>query len=396
MRLLFVNYEFPPVGGGAAYASFAIAREFAALGHQVDFLTAATPSTSRDEQVDGVRIFRVRCYRRNIHDIGFAGALSFIVFAAPRLRTLARSIPYDAYHYFFGLPTGILSCIPGPHRDKPYVVSLRGSDVPGYNTDLSTFHRLALPITKRIWGGAYRVVANSQELRRLASAVMPQLRIDVIPNGAQKTSLTRDPHVANDGFRILTVSRLIERKGVDTLIEALARTGDARLSLDIAGEGPKWSTLRDLARVRGVAAQVRFHGFADRAMIASLHARADVFVLMSRAESCSMALLEAMAAGVPVIASHVGGNAELVTDDTNGLLLPPEDVDGLARTLLRLVADTPLRERLAAAGRALIERQFDRAVLARSYAELFEQAIGGTGSADAACRKPPPAAPEIE
>jgi len=103
-----------------------------------------------------------------------------------------------------------------------------------------------------------------------------------------------------------------------------------------------------------------------------------------------------MAAGVPVIASHVGGNAELVTDDTNGLLLPTEDVDGLARTLLRLVADTPLRERLAAAGRALIERQFDRAVLARSYAELFEQAIGGTGSADAACRKPPPAAPEIE
>jgi glycosyltransferase involved in cell wall biosynthesis len=397
MRLLFVNYEFPPVGGGAAYASFEIAREFAALGHHVDFLTAATPGTSRDEQIDGVRIFRVHCHRRSIHDIGFVGALSFIVFAAPRLRALARSVPYDAYHYFFGLPTGILSCIPGAHRGKPYVVSLRGSDVPGYNKDLSAYHRLMLPITRRIWGGAYRVVANSYELRRLASAVMPQLRIDVIPNGAKRTSAPRAPRAADAGFRILTVSRLIERKGVDTLIEALARTGDARLSLDVAGEGPKRSSLRELADARGVGARVHFHGFADRAAIASLHARADVFVLMSRAESCSMALLEAMAAGVPVVASRVGGNAELVTDGTNGLLLPPEDVDELARTLSRLAADALLRERLAAAGRALIERNFNRTVMARAYADIFEQATGGTRSAGAAHRMPAqPAAPEID
>jgi glycosyltransferase involved in cell wall biosynthesis len=397
MRLLLVNYEFPPVGGGAAYASFEIAREFAALGHQVDFLTAATPGTSQDEQIDGVRIYRVRCYRRSVHDIGLAGALSFVVFAAPRLMALARSIPYDGYLYFFGLPTGILSRIPGPHRGKPYVVSLRGSDVPGYNTDLSAFHRLMLPITRRIWGGAYRVVANSNELCRLASAIMPQLRIDVIPNGAKRTSAPRAPRAADAGFRILTVSRLIERKGVDTLIEALARTGDPRLSLDIAGEGPKWSTLRELADARGVGARVRFHGFADRAAIASLHARADVFVLMSRAESCSMAMLEAMAAGVPVVASRVGGNAELVTDGTNGLLLPPEDVDGLARTLSRLAADALLRERLAAAGCALIERKFNRAVMARAYVDIFEHAAAETRSADGAHRmRAPPVAPEID
>jgi len=122
-----------------------------------------------------------------------------------------------------------------------------------------------------------------------------------------------------------------------------------------------------------------------------------VFVLMSRAESCSMALLEAMAAGVPVVASNVGGNAELVTDGTNGLLLPPEDVDGLARTLSRLVADAPLRERLTAAARALIERKFDRTVMARAYVDIFEQATGSTRSAQAACRKPAPtAAPEID
>ena len=110
-----------------------------------------------------------------------------------------------------------------------------------------------------------------------------------------------------------------------------------------------------------------------------------------------MALLEAMAAGVPVVASRVGGNTELVTDGINGLLLPPEDVDGLACTLSRLVADALLRERLAAAGGALIERKFDRAVMARAYVDIFEQAMADTRSAGGAQRmRVPPAAAEID
>jgi hypothetical protein len=119
MRLLFVNYEFPPVGGGAAYASLATARELVAMGHRVDFLTAATPGARQDEDIDGVKVLRVRCHRRSVHDIGLMGALSFVAFAAPRLRTLAKRNRYDAIHYYFGLPTGLLSLVPGAHRRRP-------------------------------------------------------------------------------------------------------------------------------------------------------------------------------------------------------------------------------------------------------------------------------------
>ena len=377
MRLLFLNYEFPPVGGGAAYASLAMARELVSMGHQVDFLTAASPGARSDEEIDGVRIFRVPCHRRSVHDIGFAGALSFVLFAARRLRSLARQNQYDAYHYYFGLPTGLLTCVPGPHRSKPYVISLRGSDVPGYNPALSVFHRLMLPITRRIWSGAYRVIANSEDLRRLARTTMRDLRVDVIPNGATRLVPGHIRDAAHAGMRILTVSRLIGRKGVDTLIEALGKSNDRRLSLDIAGEGPKRAALGKLAERCGVADRVHFHGFADREALASLYARADVFALLSRAESCSMALLEAMAAGLPVIASKVGGNTEIVAHDVDGLLIEPDDVEGLATALVRLADDPPMRARLRAASRSRVELNHGWNTVARQYEEILTQAAGG-------------------
>src|SRR5579863_7054144 len=173
MRLLFVNYEFPPVGGGAAYASLATARELVALGHEVDFLTTTTDGRTSDEQCEGIGIHRVRSLRRGVHQSGLLGVLSFLASAAMRLGKLAAARRYDACHYYFSLPTGVLSRVPGPQRDRPYVVSLRGSDVPGYDPSLIWQHRLLLPVTRRIWRDAYRVVANSADLRRLALATVP-------------------------------------------------------------------------------------------------------------------------------------------------------------------------------------------------------------------------------
>jgi glycosyltransferase involved in cell wall biosynthesis len=383
MRLLFVNYEFPPVGGGAAYASLASARELVAMGHRVDFLTAATGRGQSDEEIDGVRVLRVRCHRRSVHDIGLLGAVSFVAFAAPRLRALARSNRYDAIHYYFGLPTGLLSLLPGAHRELPYIVSLRGSDVPGYTPHLRLYHRLMMPFTRRIWRRAHRVIANSQDLRRLAAASLPGLRIEVILNGAAPAPLAAESPVRR-GARILTVSRLIERKGLDTLIKALARSPDRTLSLDIAGEGPQGPALHQLATACAVADRVRFHGFVDRAQLATLYAEADVFALVSRAESCSMAMLEAMAAGLPVIATKVGGNVELIQPQVNGLLVESEDVAALENALSSLAADSALRRRFGLANRELVAQRHGWRSVAQRYESVFREIVRtSAGLADA-------------
>jgi glycosyltransferase involved in cell wall biosynthesis len=375
MRLLFVNYEFPPVGGGAAYASLATARELVAMGHRVDFLTAATPGARCDEEIDGVKVLRVRCHRRSVHDIGLMGALSFLVFAAPRLRVMAMRNRYDAIHYYFGLPTGLLSLVPGAHRRRPYIVSLRGSDVPGYTPNLRRYHRWLMPLTRRIWRGAHRVIANSQDLGRLAKASLPGLRIDVILNGAAAPKPVSFEVRAHSGRRILTVSRLIERKGVDTLIKAVACCRDRTLCLDIAGEGPESSALLQLAEACEVADRVRFHGFVDRAQLAVLYAQADVFALVSRAESCSMAMLEAMAAGLPIVATDVGGNAELIQNQFNGLLVESDDVDALEGALSSLAADRRRRLRFGAANRALVAQRYGWRSVAQRYEAVFKEVV---------------------
>ncbi len=376
MRLLFINYEFPPLGGGAAYASLAAARELVSMGHEVHVLTAGIPTGPSGEMVDRVLVHRVRAHRKNVHDAGLAGAGSFILNAALRMRALLREHDYDLCHYYFGLPTGLLSLFPGPHRRLPYVVSLRGSDVPGYDPALGLLHRALSPLTRRIWRQAFRVVANSRDLRRLARAGAPDIPIDVIANGATVPQTDPPRSTANRGVRVLTVSRLIPRKDLETLITALSQTSDPSLTLDIAGDGPLADSLLALASSLGVRHRVRFHGYVDRAGLAKLRAAADIFVLTSVSESCSMALLESIAAGVPAIATRVGGNCELIEHGHTGLLVGAHDAGELCAALMLLAGDAGLRRRFADAGRKLIATRFTWRDTALRYEAIFQAATG--------------------
>jgi glycosyltransferase involved in cell wall biosynthesis len=232
-----------------------------------------------------------------------------------------------------------------------------------------------LPITRRIWRGAHQVVANSDALRNLALATVPDVSIEVISNGADSLAKNRTDSDGRSGLRVLAVSRLIARKGLDTMIKAFGRLHDEHLSLDIAGDGPSRERLTKLAKSCGVADRVRFHGFVDRAGLASLYKQADIFVLASMTESCSMALLEAMGAGLPIIATRVGGTTELVDHDSNGLLVRAGDVDELAAAFRKLAHDAAQRERFAVTNRDLTEQCFSWRVVAKAYERIFEDAV---------------------
>lgn len=375
MHLLFLNYEFPPVGGGAAYASLATARKLVSMGHSVDFLTTATNGAADDAETGGVRVHRVRSYRRGVHEAGLPGAFSFVCAAATRLLAISRRESYDVYHYYFSLPTGILSRIPGPHQRRPYVISLRGSDVPGYDPRLAPYHRAMLPITRRIWRGAHRVVANSRALRSLALKSSPDMTIDVIPNGTDLFPRNQTRCCGRSGLRVIAVSRLIARKGLDVLIKAIGRLRDEPLSLDIAGDGPDRAQLETLARSCGIADRVRFHGFTDRRRLAALSQQADIFVLASLTESCSMALLEAIGWGLPIIATNVGGTPELIDHGSNGLLIRAENVDELAAAIRELAHDAARRERFTIANRLLARERFTWRAVAEAYQGIFQDAL---------------------
>lgn len=236
-----------------------------------------------------------------------------------------------------------------------------------------------------------RAVAISDAVRaRLVEGGVPAAMIRVIPSAVDPEALypqlgrsaTRaQAALASDASLLLVVAALYPRKGIDVLLDALARLADEGLrpALWIAGDGPVRAALEQQSRELGLVHQVRFLG--ERGDVPDLLAACDVFILPSRSEGLGVAALEAMAAGRAIVASRVGGLAEAVSDEHTGLLVPPGDPDALASALTRLLRDPALRARLASAGPARVARNFGAEQLVAAYEDLYFELLAEAGRA---------------
>src|SRR3990170_3657172 len=120
MRVLLLNYEYPPVGGGAGYATANIARSLVEMGIDAEVLTSRINGEKDGEVVDGVPVHRVWSWRVNIHDCGLRGAYTYVLSAALKRRQLHAERGYDLEHFFFSMPTGLLTLLPGAGPGVPY------------------------------------------------------------------------------------------------------------------------------------------------------------------------------------------------------------------------------------------------------------------------------------
>jgi len=205
----------------------------------------------------------------------------------------------------------------------------------------------------------------------------PLEKIVVIPNGididrfplAGASDHRPAPEAA--GTVMGTISRLVWKRGHEELLQAatIVRRAEPSVRLVIVGDGPLRPALEEHARRLGLDGEVRFLGAVHDA--ARLLPGFDVFVLSSVLEGMSNALLEAMAAGRPVVATRVGGNPELVIDGETGLLVPPRDPEALAEALLRLVRDPGLARRLGEGARRRVESQFTLAAMVGRLEGLY-------------------------
>lgn len=271
----------------------------------------------------------------------------------------------ELYSNVFGLPGGALAGVP------VRIGSRRGFvEPPG----LQRMQRAS-------YAAAQRVVANSVAAAdRLRAEGVPNYKILVIPNGIDPSAFPAH-HYAASPRHIMMVACLREEKRIDVLIRAmpqvLARFPDARLTL--GGEGRCRAALTQLTNELGLADRVTFLGHRDD-VPQVLHG-GDVFVLPSRSEAFPNSVMEAMAAGLPVVASNVGGIPELVRDGHNGRLVPPGDVDALARALVDVLGDPERAERFGRAGRRVIEETYSFDRMVEQFETLYETEYGARATA---------------
>jgi glycosyltransferase involved in cell wall biosynthesis len=201
---------------------------------------------------------------------------------------------------------------------------------------------------------------------------VPARKVCVIHNGIDLTAFPTPaaPRPAK-GNRAIHVARLNPVKDQPTLLHAARLAADAEPSfrLDLVGDGPARAELEALHRQLNLGGHVRFLGFRDD--VRDLLTAADFFVLSSVSEGISLTLLEAMAMGLPVVATDVGGNREVVAEGTTGLLVPAQSPAALAEAMLGLVRDPERARRMGAAGRRRAEEKFDLRRVVREYEELY-------------------------
>jgi glycosyltransferase involved in cell wall biosynthesis len=379
MKVLLLNYEFPPAGGGAGYATLNIAKRLRTMGIEADVLTARITDERDGDQIDGVPVYRVTSWRKGLHNCGLRGAYTYVLAAAFKRRALHARNDYDLEHFFFSLPTGMLSILPGTGRKVPAIVSLRGSDVPGYdpyNPKLEAIHSITKPLTRRIWAKANKVVSLSEALADIARNTSPEIEYSVIPNGIDEIHfLPPDSREQVPQLRLVTVARLLERKGIEVIIEACAKPEPLSIELTIVGTGPYEEKLRKRVHEMGIGDRVRFTGYVSNDELPTLYQKMDAFVLPSETESFGLVFTEAMSCELPILASNVGGIPETVRHGVDGLLCPPGRPDLLRANIESMIQNRDDRIEMGKSGRRRILDKYTWQKVAEQYLETYKSVL---------------------
>jgi glycosyltransferase involved in cell wall biosynthesis len=222
--------------------------------------------------------------------------------------------------------------------------------------------------------------ANKAHLDRLAGRTDVHLVYHGLNADFVRLLPDAGPRVRPDRFRVVSVGRMVRKKGFDVLVEAIGRLHDRSVDVElvIAGEaGDEGPAVRDLVSARGLQDSVTFLGPVSQAELLSAYRQASVFALACRVDGdgdrdgIPNVMVEAMAAGLPVVSTTVSGIPELVQDGHSGLLVGPDDPDALADAIWRLAEDPSSADRMAEAGRATVEADFDGDASIRTLAGLF-------------------------
>lgn len=371
LRVLMINYEFPPIGGGTGIACSQLLAELADRpGIAVDLVTSGLGTQRFVGALAGnIEIHRLPTAKADMHFWRAGELFNWTRRAVAYAARLTRQRRYDVCHCWAGWPSGIVG-----YRLRgrlPYIVSLRGSDVPGYNDRLRLLDPLLMRhVSRRVWGRAARVVAVSRNLRALALKTQPAAVIDVIPNGVDVRRFTPGP---GERRGILFVGRLIERKGAHFLLAAfkgvLAAVPDTTLT--VVGDGPERARLEALAAELGVAGRVGFRGHLARAELPAAYREHAILVLPALADAMPNVVLEAMAAGLAIVTTATGGG-EVIRG--NGVTVARAEPEALRAALVGYLRDPGLLAQHRAASRRLAEGMAWAAV-AEFCLHLYREAV---------------------
>ncbi len=370
LRVLLVTSEFPPAIGGIGSHVAELAK---GLAGQIDFVSVVVPqdllahatgavSTSSHATVEQPRVIKAEpFYQLMLHR---------------RLARLVSANSFDLVHVHGMRPLG----------------ATRGLAIPTVFTNHSS------GFLARLGASARRKERTARELEHVAQLIAPSDELvaaavtlgyrgpaTMIPNGVDPErfrpagpSRRASLGISDSEIVILLARRLVEKNGVVWFARAISSLRGLPVRVVVAGDGAERPAMEEVLSKNGMLERTIFLGSVANADMPSIYASADISVLPSLAEATSIAGLEAMASGLPLVGTRVGGIPAIIENNATGLLVPPRDPEAIGAALARLVSDGALRGRMGAAARARVEHEFTWSQVVRRTIDVYQACLGAS------------------
>lgn len=376
MNILLLNYEYPPIGAGAANATYNIAKSLVELGHRPIVITSAYLDQKGRTVENGITVYRLQANRKYKDHSNIIQMAAFILIGLLKIKKILKEEFVDATIAFFTIPSGPLAWYIKFRYGIPYIVSLRGGDVPGNEPSLHNIHRILKPIRKIIFKNAVSIVANSKGLAELSEKYDP-FSVKIIPNGVDCNFFIPKVYTKKNSkkIRLLFVGRFQEQKNILNLIEQFSEALKIKknLHLTIVGNGPLKDLILNKANNLAIEKNLSWLDWQDKKSLNIIYRNTDIFINPSYYEGMPNTVMEAMACGLPVIASDIFGNNDLVIDKKTGKLFPIENINKLKDEILKLSESAILREKMGKAGSERVRKYFSWKNVALEYLKILKQ-----------------------
>lgn len=380
MRILVLIHEYPPIGGGGGRVARDLCQGYARMGHEVTVLTARLGNQPAQEVENGVRIIRLDSWRKEAFKAGLLAMKGYILAAIWYGFKLIKHWHPDVIHVHFAVPAGAAAYVLSLLTKVPYVLTAHLGDVPGGVPDKTGgWFRWVKPFTPPIWKNAAAVVAVSEFTRSLALAAYP-VPVKVIFNGVDLAEY--DPGViqVNTPPRIIFAGRFVSQKNPLGLVRMLADVQDLPWQCIMIGDGAMRPQIEAEIAAHGLGERFTLPGWVAPEVVLEWYRKGDLFLMPSLSEGLPVAGVQAMAMGLALVMSDIGGCVDLVENGVNGWLVPPSDQPGFATALRSLLSDPAKLLSARLASRRLAQK-FDLETIISQYEAVLAHAAAGADNA---------------
>jgi glycosyltransferase involved in cell wall biosynthesis len=379
MRILILNYEHPPIGGGGGRLAAKVGAGLVRRGHHIRVLTAGMKHLPLESVEQGMEVRRLRAFRRREDTCTVPEMAFWVVAAIPALIGEIRLWKPDVLHVHFAVPTGAVAWVASKVTGVSYVLTAHLGDVPGgVPEQTGNLFRWIQPLTVPIWRGAAATTAVSSFVAGLAQraygayGILPR----VILNGIEPVPVPALQ--AHHPPRLLMVGRMSQQKNPILAVRALALLKEMSWSCTMIGDGPLLAEVREEAHRLGISERVDFKGWVTADEASECMSQADILLIPSLSEGLPMVAVEAVSQGMAIVGSRIGGLEDVTCESgvqRNARLFNlAEGPGGMAEVLRIFLQDPQSLLRAKEASLALASR-FDLSKVLDDYEIVLREAM---------------------